>query len=118
MKTAKSSFKETNLVDLGTKKIYKYPFKTKLLSVAKIVVNGRHPTDKNKFILEHKCSFVIYVTKGGGKIYAGNKTFAVEEEDCVFVPTENKFAVEGNLEYVKVDGPAFYLEQSEEISID
>lgn len=48
MKSVKYSFNETNLVDLGNKKIYKYPFKTKLLSVAKMVVNGRHPKNKKK----------------------------------------------------------------------
>ena len=116
MKPAKFSFNQTNLVDLGTKKIYKYPFPTKLLSIAKMNVNGRHPTNKNKYILEHNCSFIIYVTKGKGKINAGEKIFNVIVGDCIFVPAENKFAVEGIIEYVTVDTPALYLEQSEEIN--
>lgn len=117
MKPTKLSFKDTNLVDLGSKKIYKYPFQTKLLSVAKMVVNGRHPNGKNKFLLEHKCNFIIYVLKGKGIIYAGNEIFEVQKAESVFVPIENKFAVEGNLEYVSFDAPAFFPGQSEEITV-
>lgn len=114
MKPIKYTLKQTNKIDLGTKAIYKYPTPTKLFDIAKMVVNGRHPKENGKFILEHDCNFVIYVTKGKGVIYAGNEKFSVESEDVVFVPTENKFAVDGHLEYITIDVPAFYLEQSEE----
>jgi mannose-6-phosphate isomerase-like protein (cupin superfamily) len=116
MKPIKYTFKQTNKIDLGTKEIYKYPTPTELFDIAKMVVNGRHPKEKGKFILEHACNFVIYVIKGKGTIYAGDEKFTVEPEDVVFVPTENKFAVEGQLEYITIDIPAFYLEQSEEIN--
>ena len=115
MKAKRYSFKETNKIDLGTKLIFKYPTPTKLFDIAKMVVNGRHPIDKNSFILEHDCQFVIYVTQGTGKVYAGEDIFDVTTGDVVFVPTDNKFAVEGKLEYITIDVPAFYLEQSEEI---
>ena len=117
MKPAKLAFKETNLIDLGTKKIYQYPFKAKLISVAKMSVKGRNPQGRNNFFLEHKCNFIIYIIKGTGKIYAGKETFKVGVGDCVYVPLENKFAVEGKLEYVTVDTPAFFPEQSEEIKV-
>jgi mannose-6-phosphate isomerase-like protein (cupin superfamily) len=80
-----------------------------------MVVKGRHPKESNKFILEHACNFVIYVVKGEGKIYAGDETFEVKVDDVVFVPTDNKFAAEGEMEYITVDVPAFYIEQSEEV---
>ena len=48
-------------------------------------------------------------------IYAGDEKFEVGVGDVVFVPTENKFAAEGKMEYITVDNPAFFLEQSEEI---
>jgi len=116
MKPKKFTFKDARKVDLGTKVIYKYPTPTKVMDIAKMVVKGRHPKEKNKFILEHDCQFVSYVTKGKGKIYAGEEIFNVKVGDVVFVPTENKFAAEGNMEYITVDVPAFYLEQSEEIT--
>ena len=117
MKPIKYTFDETNKIDLGTKVIYKYPTPTKEFDIAKMVVKGRHPADPNKFILEHKCQFVIYVTNGKGKIYAGEDVFDVTDGDVVFVPKENKFAAEGEMEYITVDVPAFYLEQSEEVEI-
>lgn len=113
MKPIKYSHKDTNKINLGTKIIYKYP--TKKFDIARMVVNGRNPKYKNKFLLEHKCSFVIYIIKGNGTVYAGDGVFNVGINDVVFVPKENKFAVEGNFEYITVDVPAFYLEQSEKI---
>lgn len=117
MKAQKYTLKETNKIDLGTKVIYKYPTPTKEFDIAKMVVKGRHPVEPNKFILEHKCQFVICVIKGKGRIYAGEETFDVAEGDVVFVPTDNKFATEGDMEYVTVDVPAFFIEQSEEITV-
>jgi mannose-6-phosphate isomerase-like protein (cupin superfamily) len=109
---------QTNLIDLGTKQIHKYPTPTKAFDIAHMVVNGRHPEKTNTFIIEHKCSFVMYILRGTGKVYAGDKVFEVKPEDVVFVPTDNKFAVEGEgLEYITFDAPAFFPEQSESIEI-
>jgi len=116
MKAKKFSFKDTNKIDLETKVISKYPLPTKLMAVSKMVIKGRHPIEKNKFIIEHDCQFVIYVNKGKGKIYAGDEIFNVKVGDVVFVPTDNKFAAEGKMEYITFDVPAFYTEQSEEIT--
>ena len=88
MKPQKYTLKDVTKIDLGTKIIYKYPVLTKLFDVARMVVNGRHPKDKNTYILEHGCMFAMYVIKGSGKIYAGENIF---------------------------DVPAYYPEQSEEI---
>lgn len=55
--------------------------------------------------------------KGSGKIYAGEETFNVRVGDVVFVPIENKFAAEGDMEYITVDSPAFFPEQSEEVKV-
>jgi len=101
MKSQKFTFKDAKKVDLGTKIIYKYPSLSKSSELNCMVVNGRHPEDKNEYIIERDCQFIIYVTKGNGKIYAGKEIFNVEVGDAVYVPTENKFAVEGNdLEYI------------------
>lgn len=115
MKPTKYSFDQANRIDLGTKVIYKYPTPTKLFDVGRMVVKGRHPEDPQIFIIEHECSFVMYITRGKGRVYAGDKAFDVVPEDVVFVPSEHKFAVEGDFEYITFDAPAFYLEQSEEI---
>lgn len=117
MKAVKYSFGDTNKIDLGTKVIFKYPTPTKEFDIAKMVVKGRNPVGNNRFILEHQCQFVLYVIKGTGKIYAGEDIFKVKLGDVVFVPIGNKFAVEGEMEYITIDVPAFFLEQSEEIEV-
>lgn len=85
---------DTNKIDLGTKVIFKYPSPTKIFDIGRMVVNGRNPE---------------------GKIYAGDDVFDVKINDVVLVPKGNKFAAEGKMEYITVDVPAFYLEQSTEI---
>jgi mannose-6-phosphate isomerase-like protein (cupin superfamily) len=117
MKPQKFTFKDTRKVDLGTKVIYKYPSLSKLLGLSCMAVNGRHPENKDEYTIEHDCQFIIYVVKGNGKIYAGDEIFNVETGDTVYVPIENKFAVEGEgLEYVTIDTPAWYPEQAEIVS--
>lgn len=107
MKPQKYSSNDTNKIDLETKIIYKYPTPTKDFDIAYMVVKGRHPEDKNTFIVESACQFFMYIVKGEGTVYAGNETFQVKEKDVVFIPTNTKFAVEGNFEYVTVDKPLF-----------
>ena len=117
MKPQKFTFEDTKKVDLKTKIIYKYPSLSRLLELNYMVVNGRHPENKNEYIIEHDCQFIVYVTKGSGKIYAGDEVFNVKASDTVYVPVENKFAVEGEgLEYVTVETPAWYPEQAEVVS--
>jgi mannose-6-phosphate isomerase-like protein (cupin superfamily) len=115
MKAIKYTQNDTNKIDLGTKVIFKYPSPTKIFDVGRMVVDGRNPEGKNKYILESDCGFVLYVIKGEGKIYAGDEIFDVEINDVVFVPKGNKFAAEGKMEYVTVDVPAYYPEQSTDV---
>jgi len=117
MKPAKYSSSDTTTIDLGTKTIHKYPTPTKSMDIARMVVNGRNPVVKDTFLIEHECQFVIYVIKGSGTIYAGDEVFKVGVGDVVFVPTNNRFAAEGSMEYITVDNPAFFLEQSEEVKL-
>lgn len=112
MKPVKFSKTETNQINLGTKIIVKYPAPTKDFDIAKMIVNGRHPEKSNSFLLEKECSFVIYVLSGSGKVFAGEEVFEVVSEDVIFVPKGHAFAVEGKLEYITVDVPAFFPEQA------
>jgi len=117
MEPKKYSINDVNKIDLGTKVIYKYPTPTKDFDIGHMVVNGRHPIDPATFIVENDCSFVMYVLSGNGKVYAGEQVFEVIAKDVVFVPAKNNFAVEGQLEYITFDSPAFYPEQSTEVRV-
>jgi len=98
---------------LGAKKIYKYPLGEKLLSVARMVVDGRHP--ESGYLLEKECNFAMYMTRGKGRYFVGDEIFDVGVGDVVFVPAGNKFASEGDFEYITFDTPGYYPEQSEEV---
>ncbi|MCX6783912.1 MAG: hypothetical protein NT141_02490 [candidate division WWE3 bacterium] len=116
MKPTKYTFNETNKIDLGTKVIYKYPTPTNDFDIAKMVIKGRSPEESSKFLLEHVCQFVMLVTRGSGKVFTEAEVFEVTVDDVIFIPTECIFAVEGDFEYITVDLPAFYPEQSEEVT--
>lgn len=117
MKPRKFTFEDTKKVDLKTKVIYKYPSLSRLLELNYMVVSGRHPKNENEYIIEHDCQFIIYVTKGNGKIRAGGEIFDVKIGDAVYVPAENKFAAERkDFEYITVETPAWYSEQAEVVS--
>lgn len=118
MNPAKYSFKDTKKIDLGTKVIYKYPTPTKSIDIGIMIVKGRHPEDKNTFILETVCQFIMYIQIGKGIVYVGKEIFNVIKGDVIFIPNNQLFAVEGNLQYITVDVPAFYREQSKEIKIN
>ncbi len=113
MKAVKITKGNTELTDLGSKKIRAYSFPTRLMSVAYMTISGRHP--QKGYLYEKDCAFCLYVTKGKGKIYAGEDIFAVGVGDVVYVPIKTKFACDGNMEYVTFDSPGFYREQSEEV---
>lgn len=115
MNPVKISEKEAKKIELGTKVIYKYILPTKLFDIAKMVVKGRHPQDPKKVIFEKDCSFAIYLINGHGKYVINNKEFEVSEGDVVYVPSGSKFSCEGNFEYITVDVPAYYPEQSKEV---
>src|SRR3990172_11966891 len=115
MRAVKISAKDSKKIVLGTKTIYKYILPTKLFDIARMVVKGRHPVDPKKVILEKDCDFAMYVTKGEGKYFVNGEEIKVVEGDVVFVPAGSTFACEGNFEYITVDVPAYYPEQSEEV---
>lgn len=117
MKAVKISKKESKLVNLGTKKIYKFILPTKLYGIAKMVVHGRHPENPQKVVMEKDCSFVMYVVKGSGKYFINEEEFNVKADDVVYVPSGSTFACEGDFEYITVDVPAYYPEQSEELNV-
>lgn len=118
MKAIKISEKDSKKIRLGAAKtIYKYELPTKLFDIAKMEVHGRHPENPTRVILEKDCNFVMYVTKGGGKYFINGEEIRVEEGDVVYVPAGSIFACEGDFEYITVDVPAYYPEQSEEVEI-
>lgn len=104
---------DTDIVDLKTKVIRKYSTGDKSYEVNVMNLNGRYPENPNHFIFETECKFMLYVTKGHGKIYLDEQIIEVEEGDAIEVPTNTKFASEGyNFEYLTVDIPAWFPEQA------
>jgi mannose-6-phosphate isomerase-like protein (cupin superfamily) len=110
----KVSAKDTSLLDQKTKKIFLYDLPTKILSISKMELNGRHP-EGEKVLLEKDCSFVMYVTKGTGKYLINGEEVIVIKGDAVFVRAGSTIVAEGKFEYVTVCVPAFHEGSVEEV---
>ena len=99
--------------DLGTKTIRKYTSPDKQLEVNCLTVNGRHPEEPGQFIYEVGVAFMVYVIKGKGKFWVGEKEYIAEVGDVLYIPRATKFAVEGkDLEYLTFETPAWYSAQA------
>lgn len=110
----KVSIKDTEVINLVTKKIHKYNLPTKILSVSYMKLNGRHPEGKKK-LLEKDCSYIMFVTEGKGKYIINEDIIEVKPQDVVFVRAGSTFVAEGKFEYLTVVVPAFYPNTTEEI---
>ncbi len=106
---------QAKIVDLGTKIIRKYTASDKQLEINHMTLNGRTPEKEGTFLCETKVHFMVYITKGSGRMFCGEDAFEVSEGDCVDVPTGIKFAAEGNFEYITAESPAWYSEQHKEV---
>jgi mannose-6-phosphate isomerase-like protein (cupin superfamily) len=104
---------QAKIVDLGTKIIRKHTSEDKHLEINHMTLNGRTPEKVGTFLCETKVHFMVYVTKGSGKIFRGEDSFEVSEGDSVDVPPGVKFAAEGNFEYITAESPAWYVEQAQ-----
>lgn len=103
---------QAEIVDLGSKIIRKHTAEDKQLEINHMTLNGRTPEKDGTFLLETKVHFMVYVVKGKGKIFRGEDVFSVSEGDSVDVPPGERFAAEGNFEYITAENPAWYREQS------
>jgi mannose-6-phosphate isomerase class I len=111
----KISLNEITEVDRISAKIKNFPFPVKNISVTNIKVDGRHPLDITKQHIEHKLTLICYVISGQGKFVVENKTHDVVGGDAILIKSDEKYFIEGNLEYLVCCEPAYYREQHEQV---
>ena len=111
----KISQKDTTTIERETAVIRNYSFSTKDLSITHIKVNGRHPAYTSKLHIEHKLTLICYVLSGQGKFVVDNQEYVVETGDAIFIKPDQKYYIQGNLEYLVCCNPAYYREQHEQI---
>jgi len=72
------------------------------VSLAKGTLDGIHgPTSSTRM------DRIYFVLGGSAKIRAGQKEFIVEAGDSVFVPRNVTITIEGKVEYLVINAPAF-----------
>ena len=99
---------QAKIVDLGTKLIIKYTSEDRELEVNHMKISGRHPEVVGQFVYENEVHFMLYVTKGSGKVHCNKDVFEVQVGDVVDVPPKVRFAVEGEgFEYLALQTPAW-----------
>jgi mannose-6-phosphate isomerase class I len=115
MKLSKSNLDK---VERETATIINFPFSTKQLSVTNIIVSGRHPADNQKWYIEHKLTLICYVIKGSGTFTVDKQIYEVSEGDAVQILPDQKYFIDGNLEYLVACSPAYYREQHEQVELN
>ncbi len=111
----KISKKDIAPVERPTAVIRNYAFPSKELSITSIGVNGRHPSDITKQHIEHKLTLICYVVKGSGKFVVDGEVFEIVSGDAIFIEPNQKYYIEGDLEYLVCCSPAYYREQHEQV---
>ena len=96
------------------KTILRYPSRNRAMEINVMKVDGgRSPLNPDRYIYNTLVHFMIYVTKGHGTFYVDDASYEVGPGDVLDVPPKTRFAVSGeNLEYVTIESPSFFLEQS------
>lgn len=113
----KVSQNEITAIERETAIIKNYPFPTKNLSITNIKVNGRHPVDKTKQHIEHTLTLICYIISGKGTFVIEGKIYQVTKGDALFIQPDQKYYIEGNVEYLVCCEPAYYREQHEQVAI-
>lgn len=108
--------KNITAIERETVVIHNYAFPIKDVSITHIKVFGRHPADKSKLHIEHKLTLICYILTGKGKFVVDEKEFSVETADAIFIKPDQKYYIQGNLEYLVCRNPAYYREQHEQIA--
>ncbi len=110
---------QAKIIDKGDKVIKKYTAPDKQLEINHMTLNGRTPDKEGTFLCETKLHWMLFVTKGKGRVFRNDEVFDVEEGDCVDFPPGTRFAAEGrNFEYITVENPAWYPEQAKIVDKD
>ena len=113
----KISQKDIITVERETAVIKQYPFPTKALSITNIKVNGRHPADTTRQHVEHTLTLLCYVISGKGIFVIDGKTYSVTNGDALFIQPNQKYYIEGILEYLVCCEPAYYRKQHEQVKV-
>lgn len=110
----KSDAPENQLIVIdANKSIKRYPSASRVMEMNLMTLNGRSPMNPDHFILNTVVHFMIYVTKGEGIFYVDDAIIHASVGDVLDVPPKTRFAASGKgFEYVTVENPAFFLEQS------
>jgi len=114
----KISKKDIEPIERETAVISNYPFPTKEISITHIQVKGRHPSDVTKQHIEHKLTLICYVISGSGKFIVEELEIEVSPGDAIFIKSDQKYYIEGDLEYLVSCSPAYYREQHEQVVLE
>lgn len=97
----------------ANKTIKRYPSTSRVIEMNLMTLKGRSPINPDHFIYNTLVHFMVYVTKGTGVFYVDDAAFSASIGDVLDVPPKTRFAASGEgFEYVTVENPAFFPEQS------
>ena len=90
---------------------HSYQFKNKEMDLAHIKVTGRYPS--KGFAFNKECKEMVYVLSGRGKVFSGGKEAEIKATDLIYIPENEKYYWEGELDILITCNPPFHPDQHE-----
>jgi len=89
--------------------VSEYNFCKSNLSLALVNIVGRYP--KKGSSVNTECDQIFYCLSGSGLVGLGKEEFKICWGDAIYIDKNINYYLEGNLELVAVNNPAWKLEQ-------
>lgn len=85
--------------------VYEYQMKNSQMSIAVAEIVDRYP--EQGYAINHQCSEMGYVLKGGGRLVSDTQEVILSVGDVVYIPHSVKFYWEGNLTVILASTPSW-----------
>lgn len=89
---------------------FEYRQPTDALDMARIELSGRYPSEG--WALNTVCDALVYVVKGEGRLLSPDHATNMASGDQVYIPFNEKYALEGNMELLFASTPRWSSEQA------
>lgn len=90
---------------------YEYPMQNSEINMAIVEIAHRYPD--YGYAMNHKCSEIVYILKGSGRLITENAEVSLSCGDVVYVARGEKYYWEGNMSVVVSSTPAWHHKQHE-----
>jgi mannose-6-phosphate isomerase-like protein (cupin superfamily) len=100
----------------STCELNEYLFNQPNLGVARVVINGRYPSEEGKKVINTGCDLMYFVLEGEGIVHTESGDFKARQNDAILLGRGKPYWTEGkNFKVLVISAPEWTPEQYKEI---